>query len=135
MGGEKKFTPEQPREEGLTLNEAQRPFLEKKLVQYRGRLERSQRRTAYLAPEVIDSWEEHYDSAAKVLITEALLESNHVVLDDIVASMEKAYAPKTHPELAESHKDLIDEAVRNAWEVAKAYNEGRVDELVNAQSV
>lgn len=141
MGEEKKFTPEQPREEGLTLNEAQRPFLEKKLVQYQSRLEHSKRRTAYLAPEVIDGWEVHYDNAAKVLVAQAMLSGQpvdresilrHLLEKDIFQSRGDDEASR---EANERHKTMAETALDNAIDVIKAYNEGRMDQVFNSESV
>lgn len=141
MGEEKKFTPEQPREKGLTLNEAQRPFLEKKLEQYQSRLERSKRRTAYLAPEVIDDWEGHYDSAAKVLVAQAMLSDQPVDRESILRHLleKETYQSRGEDEASrkanECHNTMAETALDNAIDVIKSYNEGRMDQVSNSEPV
>ena len=88
----------------------------------------------YRAPELTGFYIPYYDALAKMTATKHLLETGRVSREGI-RSLVTGSVLERFEEPFDSHQGIIDDAIRNAWEVVSAYNEGREGELVDAKPV
>src|SRR3989338_8649416 len=123
-GGERNVA----RLETTALNESKRAFLESKLAQYTERFRIADRDIRYRAPELTGFYIPYYDALAKMTATKHLLETGRVSREGIL-SLVTGSVVERFEEPFDSHQGIIDDAIRNAWEVVSAYNEGREGEL------